>query len=123
MLVKVHPVATAAAAAVNLIQHAPASTAWRAVAVVVLAVMVAVVVDLVAVAVAVVAVAAAVVVALAAAVVVAMVVAVAVRSAANQHINNLPFDGRQWPDHRTSSLYFVTRGVWSPCPAFWCATF
>jgi hypothetical protein len=93
------------------------------VAVVVLAVMVAVVVDLVAV----VAVAA-VVVALAAAVVAmvaaaAVAVAVAVHSAANQHINNLPFDGRQWPDHRTSSLYFVTRGVWSPCPAFWCATF
>jgi hypothetical protein len=119
LLVKVHPVATAAAVAVNLIPHAPASTAWRAVAVVVLAVMVAVVVDLVAV----VAVAAAVVVALAAAVVVAMVAAVAVHSAANQHINNLPFDGRQWPDHLTSSLYFVTRGVWSPCPAFWCATF
>ena len=105
MHVKVHPAATAAvvAVAVNLIQHAPASTAWRAVAVVVLAVMVAVVVvvDLAA---------AAVVVALAAAAV--AMVAVAVRSAANQHINNLPFDGRQWPDHRTSSLYFVTRGVW-----------
>jgi hypothetical protein len=92
--VKVHPVATAAAVAVavNLIPHAPASTAWRAVAVVVLAVMVAVVVDLVAV----VAVAA-VVVALAAAVVAMVVaaVAVAVHLAANQHINNLPFDGRQ----------------------------
>jgi uncharacterized membrane protein YczE len=94
LLVKVHPVATAVAVAVNLIPHAPASTAWRAVAVVVLAVMVAVVVDLVAVAVVAVA---AVVVALAAAVVAMVVaaVAVAVHLAANQHINNLPFDGRQ----------------------------
>jgi hypothetical protein len=75
--VKVHPAATAVAAAVNPIQHAPASTVWRAVAVVVLAAMVAVaaVVDLAAVAVA------AVVVALAAA---AMVAAVAVRSAVDQ---------------------------------------
>jgi hypothetical protein len=79
--VKVHPVATAAAAAVNPIQHAPASTVWRAVAVVVLVAMVAAaVVELAAVAVA------AGVVALAA-VAAAMVVAataVAVRSAVDQ---------------------------------------
>ena len=95
MHVKVHPVATAAAVAVNLIQHAPASTAWLAVAVAVHAAMVAVaVVDLVAAAAAEVVAQAAAVVAMAVA-----VAAVAVRSAANQHINNLPFDGRQWPDH------------------------
>jgi hypothetical protein len=77
--VKVHPAATAVVAAVNPIQHAPASTVWRAVAVVVLAAMVAVaaVVDLAAVAVA------AVVVALAA-VAAAMAAAVAVRSAVDQ---------------------------------------
>jgi hypothetical protein len=45
--VKVHLVATAVAAVVNLIPHAPASTAWLAVGAEVLAVMVAaVVVDL-----------------------------------------------------------------------------
>jgi hypothetical protein len=81
--VKVHPAATAVVVAVNPIQHAPASTVWRAVAVVVLAAMVAVVavvavVDLAAVAVA------AVVVALAAVGAVAMVAAVAVRSAVDQ---------------------------------------
>jgi len=81
--VKVHPVATAVVAVVSLIQHAPALTAWQAVAVVVLAAMAvavaaaAAVVDLAAVAVA------AVVVALAAAVA-AMVAAVAVRSAVDQ---------------------------------------
>ena len=80
MHVKVHPAATAVVAAVNPIQHAPASTVWRAVAVVVLAAMVAaVVVDLAAVAVA------AVVVALAAvAAMVAAATAVAVRSAVDQ---------------------------------------
>ena len=74
-----HPAATAVVVVANPIQHAPASTVWRAVAVVVRAAMVAVVavVDLAAVAVA------AVVVALAA-VAAAMVAAVAVRSAVDQ---------------------------------------
>lgn len=76
MHVKVHPAAIAVVAAVNPIQHAPASTVWRAVAVVVLVAMAAAaVVDLVAVAVA------AGVVALAA---VAAAMAVAVRSAVDQ---------------------------------------
>ena len=76
MHVKVHPVATVVVAVVNPIQHAQASTAWRAVAVVVLAVMVAAVVVDLAVAVA------AVVVALA--VVMVAVTAVVVHSAADQ---------------------------------------
>jgi hypothetical protein len=82
--VKVHPAATAVVAAVNPIQHAPASTVWRAVAVVVLAAMVAVVavVDLAAVAVAAGVVALAAVAAAAAMVAAAM--AVAVRSAVDQ---------------------------------------
>lgn len=72
-----HLVATAVAAEVNPIQHAPASTAWRAVAVVVLAVMAAAVAaDLVAVA--------AVVVALAAVAAMVVATAVAVRSAVDQ---------------------------------------
>ena len=75
-----HLVATAVVVvADNPIQHAPALTAWRAVAVVVLAVMVAVVVDLAA-AVAV----AAVVVALAAVAAMVAVAAVAVHSAVDQ---------------------------------------
>jgi hypothetical protein len=79
--VKVHPAATAVVAAVNPIQHAPASTVWRAVAVVVLVAMVAAaVVDLAAVAVAAGVVA---LVAVAAAMVVAAT-AVAVRSAVDQ---------------------------------------
>ena len=78
-----HLVATAVVAAVNPIQHAPASTVWRAVAVVVLVAMAAAaVVDLAAVAVAV----AAGVVALAAvaAAMVAAAMAVVVRSAVDQ---------------------------------------
>ena len=76
-----HPAATAVVAAVNPIQHAPASTVWRAVAVVVLVAMVAAaVVDLAAVAVAAGVVA---LVAVAAAMVVAAT-AVAVRSAVDQ---------------------------------------
>ena len=70
-----HLVATAVVAEVNPIQHAPASTAWRAVAVVVLAVMV---VDLAVV------VAAAVVVALAAVAAMVVATAAAVRSAVDQ---------------------------------------
>ena len=73
-----HLVATAVVAEVNPIQHAPASTAWRAVAVVVLAVMV--VVDLAVVVVAV----AAVVVALAAVAAMVVATAAAVRSAVDQ---------------------------------------
>lgn len=76
-----HPAATAVVAAVNPIQHAPASTVWRAVDVVVLVAMVAAaVVDLAAVAVAAGVVA---LVAVAAAMVVAAT-AVAVRSAVDQ---------------------------------------
>ena len=72
-----HLVATAVAAEVNPIQHAPASTAWRVVAVVVLAVMAAAVAaDLVAVA--------AVVVALAEVAAMVAVAAVAVHSAVDQ---------------------------------------
>ena len=78
-----HPVATAVVAVVSLIQHAPALTAWQAVAVVVLAAMAvavaAAVVDLAAVAVAAVVVALAAVAAMAAA-----ATAVAVRSAVDQ---------------------------------------
>jgi hypothetical protein len=73
---KVHLVATAVVAVVSPIQHAPASTAWQAVAVVVLAAMVAVAVEGLAAVVA-----AAVAVAPAAA---AMAAAVAVRSAVDQ---------------------------------------
>lgn len=83
MHVKVHPAAIAVVAAVNPIQHAPASTVWRAVAVVVLVAMVAAaVVDLAAVAVAA-GVVALVAVAVAAAMV-AAAMAVAVRSAVDQ---------------------------------------
>jgi hypothetical protein len=75
--VKVHLVATAVVAVVSPIQHAPASTAWREVAVVVLAAMVVAVVDLAAAV-------AAVVVALAAVAAMAAATAVAVRSAVDQ---------------------------------------
>jgi hypothetical protein len=79
--VKVHPAATAVVAAVNPIQHAPASTVWRAVAVVVLVAMVAAaVVDLAAVAVA----AGVVALVAVAAAMVAAATAVAVRSAVDQ---------------------------------------
>jgi hypothetical protein len=78
--VKVHPAATAVVAAVNPIQHAPASTVWRAVAVVVLVAMAAAVVDLAAVAVA----AGVVALAAVAAAMVAAAMAVAVRSAVDQ---------------------------------------
>ena len=71
-----HLVATAVVAEVNPIQHAPASTAWRAVAVVVLAVMVVVGLAVVVVA--------AVVVALAAVAAMVVATAVAVRSAVDQ---------------------------------------
>jgi hypothetical protein len=79
--VKVHPAAIAVVAAVNPIQHAPASTVWRAVAVVVLVAMVAAaVVDLAAVAVA----AGVVALVAVAAAMVAAATAVAVRSAVDQ---------------------------------------
>ena len=81
MPVKAHPVATAVVAVVNPIQHAPASTVWRAVAVVVLVAMVAAaVVDLAAVAVA----AGVVALVAVAAAMVAAATAVAVRSAVDQ---------------------------------------
>ena len=83
MHVKAHLVATAVVAVVNPIPHAPASTVWRAVAVVVLAAMVAVVAVVAVVAAVDLAAVAAVVVALAA-VAAAMVAAVAVRSAVDQ---------------------------------------
>ena len=73
-----HPVATAVVAVVSPIQHAPALTAWRAVAGVVLAVMAAAVVVDLAVAVA------AVVVALAAVAAMVVATAAAVRSAVDQ---------------------------------------
>ena len=75
-----HPAATAVVAAVNPIQHAPASTAWRVVAVVVLVAMAAAVVDLAAVAVA----AGVVALVAVAAAMVAAAMAVAVRSAVDQ---------------------------------------
>ena len=86
MPVKVHRAATVVVAVVNPIQHAPASTAWQAVAVVALAAMVAVaVVDLAAAAVAAVA---AGVVAVAAVAAMAAATAVAVRSAVDhQRLN------------------------------------
>ena len=111
------------AVAVNPIQLAPALTAWLAVAAVVRAVMVvAEAVDLAAATVvAVVAEAVAVVVATA---VVTAAVAVAARSVADQRFisNSLACD-RQWPDHRTSCRGCAVHGAWSPCPAFWRATF
>jgi hypothetical protein len=121
--VKAHLAATAVAVAVNPIQLAPALTAWLAVAAVVRAVMVvAEAVDLAAATVvAVVAEAVAVVVATA---VVTAAVAVAARSVADQSFisNSLACD-RQWPDHRTSCRGCAVHGAWSPCPAFWRATF
>jgi hypothetical protein len=121
--VKAHLAATAVAVAVNPIQLAPALTAWLAVAAVVRAVMVvAEAVDLAAATVvAVVAEAVAVVVATA---VVTAAVAVAARSVADQRFisNSLACD-RQWPDHRTSCRGCAVHGAWSPCPAFWRATF
>jgi hypothetical protein len=125
--VKAHLAATAVAVAVNPIQLAPALTAWLAVAAVVLAVMVvAEAVDLAAATVvAVVAEAVAVVVATAVATaVVTAAVAVAARSVADQRFisNSLACD-RQWPDHRTSCRGCAVHGAWSPCPAFWRATF
>jgi hypothetical protein len=121
--VKVRLAATAVAVAVNPIQLAPALTAWLAVAAVVRAVMVvAEAVDLAAATVvAVVAEAVAVVVATA---VVTAAVAVAARSVADQRFisNSLACD-RQWPDHRTSCRGCAVHGAWSPCPAFWRATF
>jgi hypothetical protein len=118
---KAHLAATAAAVAVNPIQLAPALTAWLAVAAVVLAVMVvAEAVDLAAATVvAVVAEAVAVVVATA-----VVTAAVAARSVADQRFisNSLACD-RQWPDHRTSCRGCAVHGAWSPCPAFWRATF
>jgi hypothetical protein len=120
---KAHLAATAVAVAVNPIQLAPALTAWLAVAAVVRAVMVvAEAVDLAAATVvAVVAEAVAVVVATA---VVTAAVAVAARSVADQRFisNSLACD-RQWPDHRTSCRGCAVHGAWSPCPAFWRATF
>jgi hypothetical protein len=121
--VKAHLAATAVAVAVNPIQLAPALTAWLAVAAVVRAVMVvAEAVDLAAATVvAVVAEAVAVAVVVATAVVTA---AVAARSVADQRFisNSLACD-RQWPDHRTSCRGCAVHGAWSPCPAFWRATF
>jgi hypothetical protein len=119
--VKAHLAATAVAVAVNPIQLAPALTAWLAVAAVVRAVMVvAEAVDLAA-ATVVAVVAEAVVVATA---VVTAAVAVAARSVADQRFisNSLACD-RQWPDHRTSCRGCAVHGAWSPCPAFWRATF
>ena len=85
MHVKVHLVATAVVAVVNPIPHAPASTVWRAVAVVVLVAMVGAAVVVMAAALAVV------VDAEAAAVVAAMAAAVAVRLVADQPcISNTP---------------------------------
>jgi hypothetical protein len=121
--VKAHLAATAVAVAVNPIQLAPALTAWLAVAEVARAVMVvAEAVDLAAATVvAVVAEAVAVVVATA---VVTAAAAVAARSVADQRFisNSLACD-RQWPDHRTSCRGCAVHGAWSPCPAFWRATF
>ena len=50
--------------------------------------------------------------------------AVAARSVADQRFisNSLACD-RQWPDHRTSCRGCAVHGAWSPCPAFWRATF
>jgi hypothetical protein len=101
---------------VNPIQHAQASTAWRAVAAVVLAVMAAVVVVELA--------AAAVVVALVAAVVVMVAVtAVVVHSAADQQRLNASLairpsmvgNGPIIELHLGASQY---TGAWSPCPGF-----
>jgi len=108
--------------AVNPIQLAPALTAWLAVAAVVRAVMVvAEAVDLAVATVVAVAEAVAVVVATAA---VTAAGGVAARSVADQRFisNSLACD-RQWPDHRTSCRGCAVHGAWSPCPAFWRATF
>jgi hypothetical protein len=121
--VKAHLAATAVAVAVNPIQLAPALTAWLAVAAVVRAVMVvAEAVDLAAATV--VAVVAEAVAAVVATAVVTAAVAVAARSVADQRFisNSLACD-RQWPDHRTSCRGCAVHGAWSPCPAFWRATF
>jgi hypothetical protein len=124
--VKARLVATAVAVAVvaNPIQLVPASTVWLAVAVAVRAVMVAaavvavvVVVDL----------AEAMAEAVAAEVVaVATVVATAAAglSVADQKpISNSPACDRQWLGHRTSCRGCAVHGAWSPCRAFWRATF
>jgi hypothetical protein len=117
--VKARHVATAVAVAANPIQLAPASTVWLAVAAAVHAVMVAaaVVVDL----------AAAMVVA--AEVVVVAVATVAAMAAADlsvadqKPISNSPACDRQWLGHRTSCRGCAVHGAWSPCRAFWRATF
>jgi hypothetical protein len=116
--VKARLAATAVAVAVvaNPIQLVPASTAWLAVAAAVRAAMVvAVVVDL-AVAVA----AAEVVVAVAT---VAVMAAVDLSVADQKSISNSLACDRQWPGHRTSCRDCAVHGAWSPCRAFWRATF
>ena len=122
MHVKVRLAATAAAVAANPIQLAPASTAWLAVAAAVRAAMVVAVVavvDLAEVA------EAAEVVAVVVAVVAVAVATVAVDlSVADQKsISNSLACDRQWPGHRTSCLGCAVHGAWSPCRAFWHATF
>ena len=127
MHVKARHVATAVA--VNPIQLAPASTAWLAVAAAVRAAMVVAVVavvDLAEVAEAaeVVAVAVAVAVAVVAVVAVAVAtVAVDLSVADQKSISNSLACDRQWPGHRTSCLGCAVHGAWSPCRAFWHATF
>jgi positive regulator of sigma E activity len=119
---KVRLAATAVAVAANPIQLGPASTAWLAVAAAVRAAMgVAVVVDL-AEAMAVV-VAAEVAVATAAAMVVATVVVADLSDADQVFISNSLACDRLWPGHRTSCRGCAVHGAWSPCPAFWRATF
>jgi positive regulator of sigma E activity len=122
LLAKVRLAATAVAVAANPIQLGPASTAWLAVAAAVRAAMgVAVVVDL-AEAMAVV-VAAEVAVATAAAMVVATVVVADLSDADQAFISNSLACDRLWPGHRTSCRGCAVHGAWSPCPAFWRATF
>ena len=122
MHAKVRLAATAVAVAANPIQLGPASTAWLAVAAAVRAAMeVAVVVDL-AEAMAVV-VAAEVAVATAAAMVVVTVVVADLSDADQAFISNSLACDRLWPGHRTSCRSCAVHGAWSPCPAFWRATF
>ena len=54
-----------------------------------------------------------------------MAAAVVARSDADQQdsVSSWPFGDRQWPGHRISFQCFAIGGAWSPCPAFWCATF
>jgi hypothetical protein len=122
---KVRLAATAVAVAANPIQLGPASTAWLAVAAAVRAAMgVAVVVDLAeAMAVVVVVVAAEVAVATAAAMVVVTVVVADLSDADQAFISNSLACDRLWPGHRTSCRGCAVHGAWSPCPAFWRATF